>query len=386
MIPCPDQRAGIAASHRGRLAYVSLHRSSPGQGGHTHIREICSGLEKHGWEVDLFAPSAVTRKRRTVFNLLAQFLFPQICLLVRWRRYDIVYSRHHPLAAIVVLATRLTRMPRVEEVNGTLDDWLQVHPWSRAVMGWLSSLSARSLTSATAVIAVSDGLGAWVHKFSGRRAITVPNGADPNIFVPMDESDCPYIAFAGALTPWEGVETMLTAAESSNWPTGVQLRVAGAGPLESRVRDVADRCGHVHYMGRLTQEGVASLVAGSIAALSPFHKPPYGASAIKTYEAMASGVPVIASDSPGQVEVVREEECGLIFPAGDALALCEAVRNLANRPELRRQLGQNGRRAAVARHSWARRAASTDIILVEAKSRRGRTGGKSGTGGAPHFE
>jgi glycosyltransferase involved in cell wall biosynthesis len=354
-------------SGRGRLAYVSLHRASPGQGGHTHIHEICSSLEKCGWEVDLFAPSAFDKDRRSSFDLLAQLLLPQVRLLLRWRRYDVVYSRHHPLAALVVLASQVTGMPRVEEVNGTLDDWLQVHPWSRMIIGWLSRLSARSLRHATDVIVVNDGLDAWVRDLSGRRSITVPNGADPETFVPMEESASPYVTFAGALTPWEGVETMLIAAESASWPVDVQLRVAGAGPLDSRVRDVARRCGHVQYLGRVSQEDVASLVGSAIAALSPFYKPPYGASAIKTYEAMASGVPVIVSDSPGQAEVVREEECGLIFPAGDASALCDAVKALATAPELRHQLGQNGRRAAVARHSWARRAERTDAILMDAK-------------------
>jgi glycosyltransferase involved in cell wall biosynthesis len=67
-------------------------------------------------------------------------------------------------------------------------------------------------------------------------------------------------------------------------------------------------------------------------------------------EAMASGVPVVASASGSLPEVVGD--AGLLVPPGDPAALRAALRDLAGNPERRRELGGRGR-ARAARFSWS---------------------------------
>jgi glycosyltransferase involved in cell wall biosynthesis len=63
-------------------------------------------------------------------------------------------------------------------------------------------------------------------------------------------------------------------------------------------------------------------------------------------DAMAAGVPVVATLAGGIPEAVRDGEEGLLVPAGDARSVAEAVRRRAADPGLRAALGERGRRRA----------------------------------------
>lgn len=353
-----------ATPHRPRVAYLSLHRTVAGQGGNTHIYEIQHGLRALGWSVESFVPDDASGSLQRV----RQFLLPQLRLILRARGIDVVYARHHPLAVVVALWCRWRNVPRVEEINGTLEDWYEIYPGLRRVRSPFEGLARFCLRSADGVVAVNDGLASWARQHGAHRIVEIiPNAADPDAYPPRTERPAgdqpPYVAYAGALTPWEGVETVLDAVTSPGWPVGVRVVIAGGGPLEERVRTVARDCPHLEWVGVLSRQDVADLLAGAAAALSPFWKPPYGASPIKLYEAMASGTPIIASNSPGQAEVVRAEECGVVFPPGDARAMCDAVRRIVDDPDAAEAMGRRGREGALARHSWAERSDRTNRVL-----------------------
>jgi glycosyltransferase involved in cell wall biosynthesis len=75
-------------------------------------------------------------------------------------------------------------------------------------------------------------------------------------------------------------------------------------------------------------------------------------------EAAASGTPVVASDSPGIRESVRNGETGFLVPHGDAAAFAAALQRLVIDPALISQLGEAGRRFAE-RFTWERSASET---------------------------
>lgn len=63
-------------------------------------------------------------------------------------------------------------------------------------------------------------------------------------------------------------------------------------------------------------------------------------------EAMMNGIPVAGSDIDPLLRLLGDDEAGIVFPSGDALAAAAAIRTLATDPELRRRLGDEGRRRA----------------------------------------
>jgi glycosyltransferase involved in cell wall biosynthesis len=75
-------------------------------------------------------------------------------------------------------------------------------------------------------------------------------------------------------------------------------------------------------------------------------------------EAMASGIPVIASDVPGNRSVVIPEETGLLFPLDAPEVLGKAIVRLMDEPEWAAKLGAAGRKRAESGYSWSATAQS----------------------------
>ncbi len=142
-----------------------------------------------------------------------------------------------------------------------------------------------------------------------------------------------YALFAGRLTEEKGVDTAIEAARRA----GVPLAIAGAGPDEERLRDLAARSGgDVRFLGQLDATAISAARAGAAMALLPsrWHEPcPYAVS-----EAMAAGVPVLVSDVGGLAEMAGDEST---LPPGDAGAWTAALERLWSEPELRRERGRS---------------------------------------------
>ena len=87
-------------------------------------------------------------------------------------------------------------------------------------------------------------------------------------------------------------------------------------------------------------------------------------------EAMAHGLPIVASNVGGIPEIIDDEREGLLFPAGDATALAFAIRRLASDPFLRRRLGDAARQRVSAQFSLNAMVRKYDDVYADAM--RGR--------------
>ena len=140
--------------------------------------------------------------------------------------------------------------------------------------------------------------------------------------------DGTYALAAARLSPEKGIDVAIAAATR----TGVPLRVAGEGPARAELEALARRLGApVEFLGRVGRAEVAGLLAGAGALLMPsrYHEfAPYAA-----LEAMAAGVPVLASALGGLPELIGRERC---LRRNDAGALAERLGKLWADPARRR--------------------------------------------------
>jgi glycosyltransferase involved in cell wall biosynthesis len=129
------------------------------------------------------------------------------------------------------------------------------------------------------------------------------------------------------LAPEKGVDTAIEAAALS----GVPLRVAGEGPAAAELAELADRAGApVEFTGRLDRPSLERELAGAAMLLMPSRYHEFaGYSAL---EAMAAGVPVIASALGALPEIVGAARC---VPPNDPEALAARMAALWADPELR---------------------------------------------------
>jgi glycosyltransferase involved in cell wall biosynthesis len=149
-------------------------------------------------------------------------------------------------------------------------------------------------------------------------------GADP----PHDEPGS-YALVVSRLAPEKGVDVAIDASRRA----GMSLVVAGDGPEQAALRERAGGRG-VRFVGRVRDPELAELRAGASVALAPSRSAEtFGLAAA---EAMASGLPVVASDVGALPELVERD--GLV-PAGDAGALAQAMARRAGD----RAAGERGR-------------------------------------------
>lgn len=154
-------------------------------------------------------------------------------------------------------------------------------------------------------------------------------------------------AFAGRLVPEKGVHILLEAWERvwPDLPEGATLLVAGDGPERERLRELAGKMGAagraVTWLGHIKREELPQqLASAGIHVVPSLWAEPFG---IVAAEAMMRGAAVIASDTGGLAEIVRQGETGLLVPRGDPSALADALRSLLTDPARTRRLGAAGR-------------------------------------------
>ena len=181
----------------------------------------------------------------------------------------------------------------------------------------------------------------------------------------------PLFAYLGRLKRYKGVHHVIRAFAALRHPDAT-LEIAGAGdyrPALERLAASLDLGDRVRFLGRIGEEEKRELLRRAWALVFASPKEGWG---ITNLEAAASGTPVVASNSPGIRESVRDGDTGYLVPHGDTEAMASAMRRLAEDPSLVSRLGAQARSFAES-FTWERAADETERHLLEVlTSRRAR--------------
>ena len=101
------------------------------------------------------------------------------------------------------------------------------------------------------------------------------------------------------------------------------------------------------------------------------HATHFEGSSLVTLEAMAHGLPVVATAAGGIPDKVVDGESGRLVPPGDVPALAAAIAEVARDPERRRRLGARGRELVLERFGWPALARRTIAVYEELLRRKG---------------
>lgn len=340
---------------------------APG-GVQTHVRELAAHLRRRGHQTLVLAPATRRGDRDGVaivgasvgvpFNGSVAPICPDPRTVRRIRAAlaqfepDVVHV-HEPFAPSTgMFAALASRAPVVATFHAYVDRSILF-----AAASPLLSLVWRRLAVRLAVSrAAAEFVG---RRFPGGVSV-VPNGIDVERFRDASPADVPVgkrLLFVGRLDPRKGFRFAARAflLLAARFPD-VVLVVAGDGPE----RVVVDE------LPREVRERVVMVGAVSSAELPHYHAaadvylaPNTGGESFGyvLVEAMAAGLPVVASDIPGYREVVRHGKEGLLVPPCDARALAEATTELLQHPELADRLAAGGRER-VQRFRW-------DVVAAE---------------------
>lgn len=154
--------------------------------------------------------------------------------------------------------------------------------------------------------------------------------------------------------------------------------VGGDGPERGRLERLAAELGiaeHVRFLGAVDDAALPALYAAADVFVLPVREEPDDAEVegfgIVFCEAAATGLPVIAGDSGGVADAVRDGETAFLVPPADPGAVADRLERLLADPALRRRMGEAGRRATVEYYHWDRAAREAWRILEEVAGARG---------------
>ena len=255
--------------------------------------------------------------------------------------FDVVHV-HSPLPGSVARLAALTVRPRPRFVSTEHNTW----PTFVAPTRW-----ANRLTSIldTATFAVSEEVRDSVRGSAARRAVTLQHGIDvASIAEHRDRrheirvelgigSDEPVIGTVANFRPQKDYPNLLAAAAQLR-DRGVRFRLVavGQGPLADKVRERRDQLGlqnHVVLTG-FRADATALLGAADVFVLASA----WEGLPVALMEALALGLPVVATDVGGVGETMRDHIDALLVPPGDATALADALERVLTDEPLRRGL------------------------------------------------
>ncbi len=267
-------------------------------------------------------------------------------------RFDVIHV-HCPLSPVLpLLALRLARCPVVGTFHSALSSDTHLKLFRPVLRPFYRKIDR--------VIAVSETARRCVDALFPGPIEIVPNGVDLARFRPgltrLERYDdgCPNILFVGRFDERKGLPELLQAcAVLARESLPFRLILVGDGRLRPQVERLARGAlhGRVHFEGRVGHERLPRFYASADLFCSPARD---GESfGMVLLEAMASGVPIVATDLAGYRSVLTPDAEGIMVSPHDPVSLAEALRRLLTDPALRARLGARGMETARG-YGWPR--------------------------------
>jgi glycosyltransferase involved in cell wall biosynthesis len=222
--------------------------------------------------------------------------------------------------------------------------------------------------NAAAVVANSGGLRQLAQAFDARIEIPViPNGIDLDAYKTAGRDwTFPRLLSVGRIVHQKGLDLAMRALgdlKEMDW----EWHIAGDGPQMSVLQSLAKELGlgdRVRFLGWQSRQELMKCYGQANIFLFPSR---HEGMPNALLEAMASGLPVIASCIAGNEELVVDGETGYLVPSEDIEALRAALKKLLSDPESRQQMGNASRQYVEANYSWESTAQQYALLLEKVK-------------------
>jgi glycosyltransferase involved in cell wall biosynthesis len=271
---------------------------------------------------------------------LMQMALP-LAAILRAEKPDIIHAHSWSAGLACVLALRLLR--RRPRFVCTLHSFPSPSLFTQRAVGILAETADR-------IVCVSQAISGLLRGVQHEKVAVIPNGITfPAAYPTQAEArkqldlpqDVPIVGTVARLAPQKGVAVLVEA--SARLP-GIHFAVIGEGPLEEELRKQGDKLGlqeRFHWLGK-KGDAKRLLTAFDIAAIPSLSE----GSSLVGMEAMAAGIPIVASRLPALEEVIVDGECGLLVPPDNAAALAEAIAKLLGDNDLITRYGEAGQQRA----------------------------------------
>ncbi len=290
---------------------------------------------------------------------------------------DLIQAHSPVLNALPALKVGRRRgIPVVYEVRALWEDAAVDHGTTRAGSPRYRlsrALETFALRHADHVTTICEGLRTEIvaRGIAAERVTVIPNAVDISAFqfgiapdttlqAKLGLEGKTVIGFAGSFYAYEGLDLLIEAAALMA-PRHPELRVLliGGGPQEQALKKQAQDRGIdnlVTFAGRVPHAEVQKYYRLIDVLAYPRHSMRLTeiVTPLKPLEAMAQGLLLVASDVGGHRELIRNGETGLLFAAGDAGALAQAIETVLDQPAAWQRMRERARRFVETERTWTR--------------------------------
>lgn len=282
------------------------------------------------------------------------------------KNYDLVYFLMQGIHLAVGLPlARMLGKPIYMKISGSGIFPAMARSWiGRLELRWLKRWAARTMV-------LNDGMRAEALEqgFLPEQLSWMPNPVNTQEFAPLPAAGrqelraklgipahAPVVLYVGRLSPEKGVAMLMKAfAVAANRAPEALLVVVGDGPSRPSLEQLKESLGlasrRVVFTGRVDPQAVKLWMQASdvFSLVSPNEGFPCA-----LVEAMATGLCSVVSDIPGNTQLVKAREHGLLAPFDDKERIAEAIASLLLDPAARARMGANARRLVVDQFSTDR--------------------------------
>ena len=359
-------------------------------GSNIHILELLRNLKKYTGIV-MFAPGQKSVDRALAgikyvpvidnkylvqpsYEFMLSFYLLYSCIR---NKPDVLYLRQNSFPFFPIILCKILKIPSIVEVNGLVLDELKVNPNSQSfayrIFSYLALRSEKfNYRHCDRIVSVTDKLRdelVRLYSVPEGKVYVINNGANTDIFKPLDseqakaelqlENSKKYVCFVGHLAAWQGVEFLIHASPLilEKCPDA-RFLIIGDGVMKDKLLEITSELGlseKFTFTGRIAYERVPLYINAADVCVAPFIKErnsKIGLSALKTYEYLACGKPIVASSIPGVKDLIESSGGGISVTPENPEELAAAVVRLLSDEDTRTAMGKKGRRYVVENHSW----------------------------------
>ena len=400
-----------------RIALISVHGDpaidigkEEAGGQNVYVRQVGEALAKQGWQVDMF-----TRKTKATQSNIVQH--SSNCRTIRLIAGEQDFIPRDELFNYLPAFVSQLRQFQLENnlqysivhTNYWLSAWVgmelkkhqplqQIHTYhSLGAVKYASiedippiakkrlAVEKECLETAECIVATSPQEREHMRKLVSLKGNIkmIPCGTDIQKFGSVSRSEARLrlgipksslvVLYVGRFDRRKGIETLVRGVSRSIFPglADIRLIIAGGsrpgqsdGIERERIEKIVDEVGlreYTTFPGQLDRDELPYYYGAANVCVVPSHYEPFGLVAI---EAMASKIPVIASDVGGLKFTVVPEKTGLLCLPKDDLAFAQAIEQILSSPTWERELGKAARQRVETMFSWQGVAQQLSILYT----------------------
>lgn len=296
----------------------------------------------HAWETLCYPGAIVPRiKEKKIRALLVPFLFLSLFFHIRKYEKDQNFVHAHWLIPQGIIHAFCKKPYLVTGHGGDVGELNQ---------SIFYLLKKRCLKKASAVTVVSKHLqNILKEKYDYENSTVIPMGCNTAYFSPANRIENYFsqgsqkvVLFVGRLAEKKGVPYLIQAMQQVN----ALLMIVGSGPLEEECRSLVSQLHlehKIHFLGPKPHTQLRSIYASADVFVAPSITTKSGdveGFGLVILEAMASGLPVVASSSGGITDIIAHEGNGLLAEEKSSAQLAASINRLLDSPQLHAKLSQ----------------------------------------------